>query len=48
MENVNLIMQNYLFVIILVLVVLLLVLFKMYSSHNADSDGSACCQSRTG
>ena len=34
MENVNLIMQNYLFVIILVLVVLLLVLFKMYSSQS--------------
>ena len=34
MENVNLIMQNYLFVIILVLVVLLLLLFKMYSSQS--------------
>lgn len=34
LENVNLIMQNYLFVIILVLLVLLLVLFKMYSSQS--------------
>ncbi len=34
MDNLNLIMQNYLFVIILVLLVLLLILFKKYSEQN--------------
>ncbi len=34
MENINLMMQNYLFVIILVLLVLLLILFKKYSDQN--------------
>lgn len=34
MENINLMMQNYLFVIILVLLALLLILFKKYSDQN--------------
>lgn len=34
MENLNLLMQNYLFIIIAILLILVLVLFKMYSSQN--------------